>query len=307
MVLKIRFYLLVALVLSVAAFKSLKAQPPLPIHHPAEIADLRELKCDTLQTLLKEEIYKNRQWKQLVENKKMAIGIVDLQNMNDVKYAGLNSDNMMYAASLPKIAVLLTIMDAISKGELEESETLTNDMRMMISKSSNSAATKLIDTVGFERIEQTLRDIDYKFYDESCGGGLWVGKRYASTGRRYPDPLKGLSHGATVSMVCSFYYKLAFGKLIDEQRSAAMLDILKDPALTHKFVNTLNRIAPNATIYRKSGTWKYFHADSVLVWGPDRKYIAVALIENVNGGTIMKKLIVPIEEALRKSRTITCN
>jgi beta-lactamase class A len=43
------------------------------------------------------------------------------------------------------------------------------------------------------------------------------------------------------------------------------------------------------------------------VWGPDRKYIAVALIENVNGGTIMKKLIVPIEEALRKSRTTTCN
>jgi beta-lactamase class A len=305
--LKNRFYLILVLAFSFAGINSTTAQTPLPLHYPGEIAELRELKCDTLQTLLQAEIFKNKQWKQLVENKKMAIGIVDLQNINDVKYAGLNSDNMMYAASLPKIAVLLTVMDAISKGELQDSPQLTNEMRMMISKSSNSAATRLIDTVGFERIEQTLRDINYKFYDEKTGGGLWVGKRYASTGRRYPDPLKGLSHGATVSMVCSFYYKLAFGKLIDEQRSAEMLDILKDPELTHKFVNTLKRIAPNATLYRKSGTWRYFHADSVLVWGPDRKYILVALIENTNGGTIMKKLIEPIERVLNNSSNTACH
>jgi beta-lactamase class A len=297
---------LISVLFLFVAFESVNAQDALPIHHPSGISELRELECDTLQILLKEEIFKNKQWKQLVENKKMAIGIVDLSDLDNVKYAGLNSDYMMYAASLPKIAVLLTVMDAISKGELQESPELTNEMRMMISKSSNSAATRLIDTVGFERIEQTLRDLDYRFYDEESGGGLWVGKRYASSGRRYPDPLKGLSHGATVSMVCSFYYKLAFGKLINEKRSAEMLDILKDPALTHKFVNTLKRIAPNTAIYRKSGTWKTYHADSVLVWGPERRYIIVALIENSNGGNIMKNLVEPVEDVFKNLSASTC-
>ena len=295
------------LVVSFLSIEGTVAQQTLPIHHPEAVTELRDLKCNSLQSLLQDEIFKNKQWKQLVESKKMAIGIVDLRDIEHVRYAGLNSDHMMYAASLPKIAVLLTVMDAISKGELQETDAMKEDMRQMISKSNNKAATRLIDSVGFERIEQSMRDVNYKFYDEDCGGGLWVGKRYASTGRRYGDPLKGLSHGATVSMVCSFYYKLAFGKLIDEQRSAEMLGYMKDPELTHKFVNTLQRIAPNATIYRKSGTWKIFHADSVLVWGPDRKYILVALIENSNGGAIMKKLVEPIENVFNKSQTLPCN
>lgn len=295
-----KIYSLIILIFLVYTFQVVKAQNPLPIHHPAAIAELRDLKSDALETALEEEIFKNKQWKQLVETKKMAIGIVDLRDPEHVKYAGLNSNNMMYAASLPKIAVLLTVMDAIHNGELQDSDALRNDMRLMISKSSNSAATRLIDSVGFEQIENTMRHINYNFYDEEYGGGLWVGKRYASSGKRYPDPLKGISHAATVSMVCSFYYKLAFGKLIDEQRSAEMLEILKDPALTHKFVNTLHRIAPNATIYRKSGTWKIYHADSVLVWGSDRRYIIVALIEDSNGGSIMKKLVEPIEDVFNK-------
>ena len=300
-------YLLILIIFSFFGFENLKAQITLPIHHPEEISNLRDFACNDLQVLLKEEIYKNNHWKQLVESKKMAIGIVDLRDLEHVKYAGLNTDHMMYAASLPKIAILITVMDAIHKGELEDSDALRNDMRIMISKSSNSAATRLMDSVGYERIESTLRNAYHVLYDENYGGGLWVGKRFASTGKRYPDPLKGLSHAATVSMVCSFYYQLAFGKLIDEQRSAEMLEILKDPELTHKFVNTLQRIAPNASIYRKSGTWKYFHADSVLVWGPERKYIIVALIENSNGGSIMKKLIEPIEDVFNSLSAAACN
>ena len=304
---KNRIHIITVAIFLFFGFENISAQNTLPIHHLEEISNLRELECNDLQVLLKEEIYKNKHWKQLIESKKMAIGIVDLRDLDSVKYAGLNSNHMMYAASLPKIAILLTVMDAIHKGDLKDSDALRNDMRLMISKSSNSAATRLIDSVGFKQIENTMRDVNYSLYDEKYGGGLWVGKRFASTGKRYPDPLKGLSHAATVSMVCSFYYQLAFGKLIDEQRSAEMLEILKDPELTHKFVNTLQRIAPNASIYRKSGTWKYFHADSVLVWGPERKYIIVALIENSNGGSIMKKLIEPIEDVFNSLSAAACN
>ena len=86
-----------------------------------------------------------------------------------------------------------------------------------------------------------------------------------------------------------------------------MLGYLKNPELHHKFVNTLDRIAPEATIYRKSGSWKQFHADSALVWGPGRKYIMVALVENTNGESIIRNLVVPIETVLEKVSRMSCN
>ncbi|MEN8187299.1 MAG: serine hydrolase [Bacteroidota bacterium] len=283
------------------------AQPKLPIDAAGPIIPLRELECGKLQKLLKDEIYINSQWKRLVESKRMAIGIVDLQDVNHVKYAGLNEDNMMYAASLPKIAVLLSAVHAIENGELEETEKLKTDMRLMISKSDNSATTRIIDALGYEKIESVLRNTEHKLYDEKYGGGLWVGKRYASTGERSPDPVKGLSHGASSIQVCSFYYQLVFGKLVNKERSAQMLEVLKDPALKHKFVNTLHKIAPEASVYRKSGSWKNFHSDSVLVWGPDRRYIMVALIEDSNGEMIIRNLVVPLENVLKKSLNLECN
>ena len=282
------------------------AQQMPPVNYTGEPVPIRELKCAELQSALKEELYKNKQWKSLIERKKMAVGIVDLSDLNNIKFAGLNEDHMMYAASLPKIAVLLAVMTEIHNGNIVETESIKNDMRLMISKSNNAAATRMIDLVGFEKIEEVLRNANHKLYDEETGGGLWVGKRYAKSGKRHPDPMKGLSHGATASMVCSFYYQLAIGKLIDSERSAEMLEILKDPALHHKFVNTLKRIAPEASIYRKSGSWKQYHADSALVWGPERKYIIVALLEDTSGESIIRNLVVPLEKVLEKSARMNC-
>ncbi|WP_299248035.1 serine hydrolase [uncultured Lacinutrix sp.] len=268
-----------------------------------EIDPIADLQNADLQKILQTEIYKNSEWKGLIQNKKMSIAIVDLTDQCNIKYAGLNDDHMMYAASLPKIAILLAAMDAIDKGELEDTKEVRNDMRLMISKSNNQASTRMIDRVGYDKIEAVLRAPKNKLYDEEVGGGLWVGKRYAAGGKRHPEPMKGLSHAATTKQVCSFYYQLAMGNLVSSARSKEMLDIMKDPALHHKFVNTLDRIAPKATIYRKSGSWKNYHADSALVWGPKRKYIIVALIENDLGEQITRNLVVPIEKVLKKSHS----
>lgn len=275
----------------------------LPINN-GEINAITELYCPDLQKALEIEVNKNSVWKNLINKKMMSIGIVDLSNVNDIQYAGLNDTNMMYAASLPKIAVLLAAMDAIDKGELKDTPEIENDMRLMISKSNNQATTRMIDRVGYEKIESVLRMPKYKLYDEKEGGGLWVGKRYAAGGLRHPEPMKGLSHAATTRQVCSFYYQLAMGNLISEKRSEQMLDIMENPALHHKFVNTLDRVAPEARLFRKSGSWKNFHSDSVLVWGPDRKYILVALIDDSHGEQIIRDLVVPLEKAIKKSRSL---
>tara|TARA_R100000935_G_scaffold44696_2_gene67607 strand:+ start:27623 stop:28525 length:903 start_codon:yes stop_codon:yes gene_type:complete len=276
----------------------------LPLKHQGDINPIDELYCSELQTELEAEIFKHKDWKRLVDNKMMSIGIVDLSDINDIQYAGLNDDHMMYAASLPKIAVLLASMDAIDKGELANSKAIQKDMRIMISKSNNQATTRMIDRVGYEKIESVLRSPRHNLYDEEVGGGLWVGKRYAAGGRRYPEPLKGLSHAATTRQVCSFYYQLAMGNLVNETRSRQMLNIMEKPELHHKFVNTLDRVAPKARLFRKSGSWKNYHSDSVLVWGPDRKYILVALIDNALGEQIIRDLVVPLENVMKKSRTL---
>ena len=276
--------------------------PDLPLHVPDDaIQPLRNLVDSDLQKKLQTRLDANPKWKRLIAEKKLAVGLVDLKDPYRVKFARVNGNEMMYAASLPKIAILLASMDAMECKQLQETPEITSDLNAMICRSDNHASTRMIDRLGYDKIEEVLTDKRYELYDEDYGGGLWVGKRYAASGERHPDPIKGLSHAATVSQVCRFYYLMAMGKLVTFERSKQMLDIMDDPALHHKFVNTLDRIAPNAKVYRKSGTWKDYHSDSVLVWGknPQRRYILVALMQDPDGGKIMKDLVVSAEKVLR--------
>lgn len=247
---------------------------------------------------LKEEVFKNKTWKNLIQNKNMAIGVIDLNEPDSPRFAEINGNEMMYAASLPKIAVLLAAEDALEKGELEATPDVKRDMRIMISKSNNQATTRMIDRVGFQKIEAVLTSPEYHLYEENNGGGLWVGKRYAASGPTNREPLKNLSHAATAEQVCRFYYLMLHGKLVSPERSKHMLDMMEHPELHHKFVNTLERLAPNARLFRKSGSWRNWHADSILVWDEERKYIIVALVQNENGEQIIRNLVEPIEKAI---------
>jgi len=267
--------------------------------HDDYIRPLRELVNPDLQKRLEIRLNKNNKWAKLIKKRKMAVGLVDLSDPYNVKFARINGDEMMYAASLPKLAILLAAAQAMEDSTLISTPAIEEDMREMISQSDNAAATRMIDRLTFEKIEEILTDPRYELYDQEHGGGLWVGKRYAKTGKRYPDPIMGLSHGATVTQVCRFYYLLAMGKLVSHERSAQMLQILSEPELHHKFVNTLDRVVPDAKLFRKSGTWKKWHSDSILVWGPVwRRYIAAALVEDASGETILRNLILEMEKVL---------
>ncbi len=290
------------LLLSFFITSFLFGQNVLPIQSgELSIKPLGSLLDKELQNGLELELNKNPKWKKLIQQNKLAVGVIDLSNQSNIEYARINGNNMMYAASLPKIAVLLAAMDAIEKGELKETPEVVSDMKLMISKSNNQAATRMIDRLGFDKIESVLTDEKYQLYDEEHGGGLWVGKRYASSGATNREPLKNLSHAATVNQVCRFYYLLANGKLVNYKRSAQMLGIMENPALHHKFVNTLDEIAPNARLFRKSGSWKNFHSDSILVWGkdPKRRYILVALVDDASGEKIIRNLVKPVEKVLK--------
>lgn len=251
-----------------------------------------------LQKALEARLSQNAEWKRLIARKKMAIGIVDLSG-DTPRFARVNGNQMMYAASLPKIAVLIAAYASFEDGSLQETPEMRKDLGDMIRVSSNSAATRMIDRIGMNKIQAVLKDPRYGFYDEKRGGGLWVGKRFASAGPRIGDPIHNISHGATVTQACRVFYLLANGKLINAERSEQMLGDLADPRLHHKFVSQIDERAPNAQMYRKSGTWKQYHADAVMVRGSLwRDYILVGLVESENGESILRKVLPIIEELI---------
>ena len=285
---------------------NLHGQKGLPIQiSDSEIKPLTTFQNQTFQQNLEKQLNAKPKWKKLIASKKMAVGVVDLSNPDQVRFASVNGNHMMYAASLPKIAILLAAMDALEKGELEETDAVKKDMKIMISKSNNAAATRMIDRVGYEKIEAVMTDPKYMLYDEDKGGGLWVGKRYGGGGDTNREPIKNLSHAASANQVCRYFYLLSHGKLVSEKRSKQMLDIMGNPGLHHKFVNTLDQIAPKAKLFRKSGSWRTYHSDAILVWGndPSRRYILLALIDDASGEQIIRNLVKPIEKAIKGKAT----
>ncbi len=252
-----------------------------------------------LQSQLEYLVNSNARLKELVINKKLAIGIVDL-NGKEPRFARVNGNKMMYAASLPKIAILLAAYESFEDGSLKEDREVHEDLAAMIRHSSNDAATRMIDRIGMRKINAVLKNSKYEFYDAKHGGGLWVGKRYAKKGTRHPDPLNGISHGASVTQICRFYYLLSEKRLVSPSRSEQMLQNLSDPALNHKFVYSLDRLAPDAKLYRKSGTWRKWHSDSILVQGNRwRNYILTAMVESSDGEAILKSIVLLAEKAIK--------
>lgn len=299
---KLFFLLLVVLVMGSTAYGPLNAEKPLPatLADSIGIRPLKEYSDAALTDALLKELRSNRHWNKLVEGQKMAVSLVDMRDPARPRFASVNGDEMMYAASLPKIAILLAAMDALDKGELAATPEIQQDMRIMISKSSNTAASRMIDRVGYEKIAEVLQHPEHRLYDEAQGGGLWVGKRYGRSDRRLPDPMKGLSHAATSNQVARFYYLMANGRLVNSERSEEMMRIMEGPELYHKFVNTLKRVAPDASIFRKSGSWSTYHADSALVVDEEwRNYVLVALIDDPQGETICRQLVVAAEQAMQ--------
>jgi len=252
----------------------------------------------SLQAAMEKRLNANPEWARLIRGKKMAIGLVDLSG-DEPRFARVNGNHMMYAASLPKIAILLGAYVSFEDGSLAETDEVHADLADMIRVSSNAAATRLIDRIGMKKIQTILQDPQYGFYDEKRGGGLWVGKRYASDGPRVGDPMFNISHGATATQVCRFFYLLAEGHLINAERSAQMLADLSDPHLHHKFVSQVEDRAPGAQMYRKSGTWKQWHSDAIMVRGTQwRDYILVGLVESQNGEHVLRQVLPAMEELI---------
>ena len=147
----------------------------------------------------------------LVKAKKVGIVLADITDCHKPKVAQVNGDNMMYAASLPKIAIVLGFFLEMERGKLKLDEETKQLLIATVRKSSNKADTELLNRVGIENLAQILQSDRYRLYDPQYGGGLWVGRDYSGGPVWKRDPISNLSHGASAIQAARFYYLGATG------------------------------------------------------------------------------------------------
>lgn len=223
-----------------------------------------------------------------IEEQRLALALVDITNPYHPQFAGINEEVMMYAASLPKIAILLGLFKRFEDGSRKLSEKTLSRAKDMIRISSNEAATEFFNDVGPEYIRDTL--IAYNLYNPKYGGGLWVGKEYGKGEAWKREPILNLAHTATASSVAQLYYLLDRGKLLPPTLGFDMRQVLANPEIDNKFVKGFSECCPWSYLYRKSGSWRTFHSDSAIVQDGRRRYILVALTNDQDGDAILEAL-----------------
>jgi beta-lactamase class A len=299
--------LLVALaVIMVSADSEGATSPPLPFMAPDTAWRPLDQRWEQgLQAKLDQALRKEQLWQTLIDQRKMAVGLVDLTDPALPRFAQVNGNTMMYAASLPKIAILLAACQGFEDGSLTETPRIRADLIEMIRRSDNFAASQMVARIGLEKIERVIVDPRYRFYDTTKGGGIWVGGSFGGDSQQNPEPLQNLQQAATVNQVCRFYYLLAYGRLINPARSRQMLKILAFPDLHDKFVSMLEESVPPSRLYRKSGEFRIWYSDSILVWEKTwRRYILVSMVEHPQGEQILRKLVPLVEHILRPRRSV---
>ena len=271
-----------------------------PVYTHQLPADLTETCDPRLQKALYQSLV-SLNLDKAVNRKELSIVLVDITDPAFPRMAYVNPNEMMYAASLPKIAILLGAFERISDGKMTLDAATRAKLVQMIRNSSNHAATEILNRVGKAYLAALLQSPRYRLYDPERNGGLWVGKEYSKSGTWKRDPLHNLSHGATALQVARFYYLLQTGRLVSPELSRQMKTILGNPAIEHKFVKGLKSVHPESRIYRKSGTWRQYHSDSAIIEHDGRRYIAVALAKSPRGGKWLTDLIVAMDKLVFQS------
>jgi beta-lactamase class A len=225
-----------------------------------------------------------------------AIGVLDL---NTLRLAMIHPDREEYAASVPKIGILLAWFQLHPEGATNLNSQTRHELGLMIKASDNEMAAKFSRDLGLKRIQEVLDS--YHFYDAKRGGGIWVGKHYGKGDERYGDPIANHSHAATVRQLLRYFLMLEQGRLVSPTVSKMMREIFESPDIPHennKFVKGLS--GREVQIIRKSGSWDDWLHDCVVVRGGGRYYILVALTNHPKGDEYLMALAAGVDDLLRK-------
>ena len=225
-----------------------------------------------------------------------AVGVLDLKTL---RLAMVRPDAIDYAASVPKIGILLAYFQLHPEAATNLDATTRHELGLMIRVSDNEMAAKYSQQLGLREIQRVLDS--YRLYDAQRGGGLWVGKHYSKAGERYGDPVANHSHAATVHQLLRYYLLLEQGKLVSRQASRTMREIFASPNIAHlddKFVKGL--AGRDVQVLRKSGWWENWFHDTAIVTGGERHYIIVAMTHHPRGEEYLVEFARGVDDLLTR-------
>ncbi len=279
------------LVLGAAA---LKAAPPMPTELAALALDYTTPTDPALQPRLA-AIDAELRAKFGLGAEATAVGLLDLRTG---RWAAVRPDRIDYAASVPKIGILLAWFAKQPRALAEAPPPeVRRDLGLMIKRSDNATAAAFSRQLGLAAIQEVLDA--HGFYDAARGGGIWIGKHYGQGGERRLDPVGGHSHAATVRQLVRFYLLLEQGKLVSPAASAVMREIFASPEIApidDKFVRGL--AGRPREIRRKAGWWEAWVHDTAVITGPDRHYVLAAMTQGARGEEYLVALAPAVDALL---------
>lgn len=225
-----------------------------------------------------------------------AVGLLDLTSF---RLAMIHPDRGDYAASVPKIGILLAYFTVHPEAATNLDPTVRHELGLMAKASNNEMASKYSHELGLKQIQEILNRGG--FYDKDHGGGIWVGKHYGKDKERYGDPVGDNSHAATVRQLLRYFLLLEQDKLVSPEASKTMKEIFASPDIPFddiKFVKALQH-REGVTMYRKWGTWEDWHHDCAVVTGPGRHYILVSLTKHPQGDDYLVDLATEVDDLLK--------
>ncbi len=259
------------------------------------------------------------------EAKAVAVAVHDTDSGFSLRY---HADRWFHAASTIKVPILLGVFEAIDRGVLLpysrvhvrnrfrsvvkgipfriESDRDANSavhaaigktMRVeelafhMIATSSNLATNLLLDLVGLEAVQKTLRDLRV---DEGIDVKRGVEDELAFE--------KGISSRVTANGLLRILLLLAEGKAFSQKLSESMMKILH----TQEFNNGIPALLPKGTrVAHKTGDISTVAHDAGVVYLPDRKpYVVVVLTEWEADGSGRSHAIASISHAVYEALTV---
>lgn len=223
-----------------------------------------------------------------------AVGMLDLKSP---RLAMIHPDRIEYAASVPKLGILLAYFQLRPESATNLNARDRHDLGLMAKASDNVAAARFSQELGLREIQRVLDN--YHFYDAQRGGGIWVGKHYGKGDERIGDPIADHSHAATVRQLLRFYLLMQQGRLVSPAASRSMLELLASPEIPHDNIKFVKGLAGrDVTILRKWGSWESWLHDTALISGPGRHYILVALTHHPKGDEYLEDLARAVDDLM---------
>lgn len=184
----------------------------------------------------------------------------NLKDKNDV--VRLNYDDKKQSASLIKLFIMATAYQKINDKVINENE-VSEDLKLMITKSDNDATNRLIDKIGMQEIKNYIENNKYT--------GTEINRKM----------LAGTENGdnyTTVKDVATLLEKIYTGECVNREYSNKMLELLKNQTKKSKIPAGVPSGVETAN---KTGELDDVENDAAIIFKDDAPYILVIMSEKL--------------------------